>query len=58
MEQLESRHGATLAPIADRDGPHWQPMSAGAQPAALTALMMQAVWRGDVSWWCEVGEGV
>ena len=44
--QLEMRQGAALAPMAACVGPHWQPMSVAAQPAALMALRRQAVWEG------------
>jgi hypothetical protein len=41
--QLEIRHGAALAAMKDWVGPHWQPRSLAPQPAALIALMRQAV---------------
>ena len=44
MSQLEMRQGAALAPMAACVGPHWQPTSVAAQPAALMALRRQAVW--------------
>ncbi len=53
--QLEMRQGAALAPMAAWVGPHWQPMSVAAQPAALMALRRQSVWEGGVSLgWCGV----
>jgi len=42
--QLAMRHGAALAAMTDWVGPHWQPISRAAQPAALIALMRQTVW--------------
>jgi hypothetical protein len=44
-EQLCSRQGPALAAMATWVGPHWHPMSSPAQPAALTALLMQAVYE-------------
>jgi hypothetical protein len=49
-------------PMAAWVGPHWHPMSFAAQPAALTAEMMQSVWMGvktvsyDDSYWGLSGE--
>jgi hypothetical protein len=51
-EQLAIRHGAALAAMNDWVGPHWQPKSSGPQPAALMALLRQAVWREvSVGFW-------
>ena len=40
------RQGATRPAMAALDGPHWQPTSVGAQPAAVTAEERQDVCRG------------